>query len=142
MSDFLIRQLFEQRLKTWAELNQLPLQLENQIFDAPNAPDQRDNAYLRAFLLKAATVSSDIEGIHRGYSGVFQIDIVTARGIGPAQAEGIADQLSGLFPNNLTLTHDSGFKVQIISPLRKRTGLPGDTTWTMPTDFAYRADTF
>jgi hypothetical protein len=141
MSDLRIRQLIESRLKAWADDNDLPVQLENERFEPPNSHDPRANTYLRGYLLRGTTTSLTLEGTHRAYIGLYQIDVVSASGIGPATADGIALQLASHFPNNLELSAGD-FAVKQLTPLRIRSGLSGDTTWTVPTDFQSRADTF
>lgn len=139
MSDTLIRGAFESRLAAWASARepQLSIAYEDVSFDPPadGAP------YLRAFLMPANTDSTDLEGAHILYQGLFQISIVTAAGNGRGAASAIADEIRVLFPNNLGLTQ-SGLTVYVMSPLSTAGAIQGDTTTSLPTSFRYRADTF
>jgi hypothetical protein len=136
MSEKLIRSLYEGRLKTWAaaRLPALTVAWENVTMTPPTS------AYLRAFLLRGDTTSRDLYGDNRHRVGVFQINIVCPGGAGPGAAEGIAAELDALFPMNLILT-SGAFSVTQVTPLRTRPGIPDDR-YTVPVDFAYRADTY
>jgi hypothetical protein len=136
MSEKLIRSLYEGRLKTWASarLPALTVAWENVTMTPPTG------AYLRAFLLRGDTTSRDLYGDNRHRVGVFQVNIVCPGGTGPGAAEGIAAELDTLFPMNLILT-SGAFSVTQVTPLRTRPALPDDR-YTVPVDFAYRADTY
>lgn len=135
MSDRLVRQLYEARLKTWMDARSpsLPIAWENVDFTPPQT-----GAYLRAFVLRAETTSQDLAGAMRNRQGLFQINIVCPTGNGPGSAEAIAAEIEALFPNNLRLTN-GGFFVQSVSPLRVRPALVDDR-YTVPVDFQWRAD--
>lgn len=135
MSDKLVRALYEARLKTWADARSpaLPIAFENVGFTPPTS------AYLRAFILRGETTSQDLAGAMRNRIGIFQVDIVCPIGNGPGSAETIAAELETLFPNNLRLTNGA-FTVQNISPVRVRPAIPDADRYSVPVDFAYRAD--
>lgn len=133
--------MLEIRLKAWADARGLPLQLKNQDFTPPNNAKAEDNQYLRAFLLPAQTVNLFLDGTHKLYRGVFQIDVVTPRGIGSAAAIAVIAGLIVLFPTNLRLTNLEGFTVQQLSPLSEGPGLEGASDYIAPLSFTYRADT-
>lgn len=134
MSDALIRKLYSSRIKSWADQNDYAVAFENATFDPPAA------AYLELFIIPALTTSETVDGGHRSYRGVVQINIRTALNIGPGKAEGIAADLNGLFPVNLRLT-DGSFAVQVITPAAKARGFPSGGTYLVPVSFRYRADT-
>lgn len=138
MSDRIIRSLFEGRLKTWAtaRVPALPIAYEDVAF----TPPADGSPYLRAFLLPANTTSEDLEGKHTAYRGIFQVSVVTKAGIGRGAAEGVADEIAALYPNNLALTK-SGLTVYVRSPMSTGSVQQGDTTTTMPLSIQYRADT-
>jgi hypothetical protein len=138
MSNKIIRSLFEGRLKTWAtaRVPALPIAYE----DVDFTPPVDGSPYLQAFLLPATPDSQDLEGKHTSYRGVFQVSIVTKAGTGRGTAEGIADEIAALFPNNLALTKTT-FTVYVRSPMATASAQPGDTTTTLPLSFTYRADT-
>lgn len=134
MSNRLIRQLYEQRLATWAATKSLPIAWQNVPFTAPSG------TYLRAFLLPADTDSQDLAGAHRAYTGVFQVSIVAPAGQGSVVAETLAAELDALFPNNLLLS-SGAFGAQIVSPCSTGPAIQDDTRYTLPVWFRYRADT-
>lgn len=139
MKDPIIQRLYQERLKAFADAQGFPLQLPNTTFTPPSNVEPRDNTFLRAFYLPATTTSTDLAGESNVYRGIFQIDVVTAKGIGDAAGDAIALPLFDLFPNNLVLTALDGFEVQQITPLRQRPRLTGDTTYVLPLDFGYYA---
>ncbi|MHA6128917.1 phage tail terminator-like protein [Pseudomonas fluorescens group sp. PF-1] len=138
MSDKIIRSLYEGRLKTWAtaRVPALPIAYE----DVDLTPPADGSPYLRAFLLPANTTSEDLEGKHTAYRGVFQVSVVTKAGIGRGTAEGIADEIAALFPNNLALTKTT-FTVYVRSPMATAPAQQADTASLLPLSFTYRADT-
>lgn len=144
MSDAIIRQLYETRLKTAVAargdlfVSEKAIQFENEDFDPPNNQRAEDNIYLRSFLLPAEK-SVSYGGDITTYRGVFQVSVVLPKNLGNALAQTITDWLDDLFPVNLILT-DGAFSVQIMTPLVVGPGIPGDTAYTVPTSFAYRAD--
>ena len=140
MSDDKIKAIYEARLKAWADANDLPVQFENERFEPPSAALPEDNIYLQGFQLPASTTSADLAGAHRGYRGVFQINVVIPTGIGTGLATPIRAALADLFSTNLPLTDASGFTVQIVGPLSSGPSLGGDTRLTIPLSFPYRAD--
>lgn len=135
MSNKIIRAALESRLNTWAaaRVPALPVAFE----DVPFTPS--GGTYLQAFLLPGTTDSPDLEGAMRSYVGLFQVNIVTKAGIGRGTAEGIADELAALFPNNLLLVQ-SGVSVYVRSPCSYPVAIQNDTTSTLPVSFRYRAD--
>lgn len=139
MSDTLIRAAFETRLYAWANARtpSLPIAFE----DVEFTPPADGGTYLQAYLLPSNTDSTDLEGAHTLYQGVFQISIVTAAGQGRGAASAIADEIRALFPNNSGLSQ-SGMTVYVMSPLSTASAIQGDTTTALPTSFRYRADTF
>lgn len=143
MSEAKIRTLFETRLKTWADDLGYPVAYENVNFDITKFKDfdPASGIYLRAYLLPARTDDQFLEGGHRERVGVFQVSICSPRGVGPQPAEAVASALSALFPTNLYLTDDSGFSVQVTTPVSAASGLQGENAWIVPTSFRYRADT-
>lgn len=139
MSQIIIRQLYESRLKTAAELRDLPVKYQNLHFDPPNKERPDDNVYLAAYQLPAVTRADDLAGEMTTYSGVYQFSVVTPRNVGTSMAGEIIAWLTGLFPNNLQLQHDGGLVVQIISPLSEAVAIEGDTDYTVSTSFRYRS---
>lgn len=137
MSTKLIRTLFETRLKTWAaaRVPALRIHYEDTAF-TPNA----NETYLRCFTLPARTGSDDLEGIHRIYTGIWQVSIVKPANGGAGAASGIEEELAALFPQNLQLTSGS-FMVAVRQPMGPGPLIIDATTSTMPVSCNYRADT-
>lgn len=135
MSQKTIRALYEDRLKTWAQVHNpvLPIAYENVPFTPPAG------TYLAVFLLPADTTSKDLAGSLRDRTGVFQINVVCPVGNGPGVGQGIAAELDALFPNNLRLT-SGAFTVQSVTPTRERPPVPTVDRFTVPVDLQYRSD--
>lgn len=142
MSDLIIKSLLNGRLKAFAEQRDMPVKFENEHFDPPSKPRPEDSIYLEGFVLPANTTSDTIDGTDKHYRGIYQVNVCTAKGIGDGYALEIAKLIDDLFPNNLILSASDGFSLRIVTPLRVRTGIQGSTTYTLPTDFAYRRHTF
>nr|WP_286948257.1 phage tail terminator-like protein [Pseudomonas sp. UBA6718] len=137
MSNKLIRQLFENRLKTWAAARSPALRIAYQ--DAPFTPVAGET-YLECFVLPADTDSQDFAGEHRLYRGVWQITIVKPKGNGLGAALGIEDELAALFPNSLMLSSGS-FDLFIRSPMGAGPALVDELNTRIPVSCQYRADT-
>jgi hypothetical protein len=137
MSHAIIRQIYEARLKTWAEARVPALRIayENVAFTPVNA-----ETYLKAFTLPANTDSQTLAGDHRGYIGVFQVSIITPAGAGTGKAGGIAGEIADLFPVDLRLTK-SGLEVLVLTPVDPGPGITQDSTYTVAASFQYRSDT-
>lgn len=134
MSQAGIRYLLESRLAAWAIARDIRVAFENIQFQ----PDAGET-YLRCFLLPAETDSLDLEGAHRLFQGLLQINVVAPLGEGPVGAARIADELAELFPLNLAMTAD-GLVVHVRTPVSIATGIQAGSTYTVPTRFTYRAD--
>jgi hypothetical protein len=130
-----IRQLFESRLAGWTQPKGLQVAWENAPFTPPSG------IYLRAFLLRAATTSHDLEGVNRRYQGVFQVNVVAPVGGGSGAPEALAQEIEALFPQNLRLT-EGGRTVMVIAPMAMRAPLQDDDRYTIPVSLRYRADTY
>ena len=135
MSQKLIRAAYEGRLNTWAAARSpaLPVAWENKPFTKPAG------AYLKAFLLPAATDAPDLAGALRTYRGVFQVSVVVPINTGPGAAMGIADELAALFVVNARLTNT--VTVQQITPCSIAPALQTESEYIVPVSFTYRCDT-
>lgn len=98
-----------------------------------------NGTYLAAFLLPANTTSPDLAGAIRTYRGVYQVSICAPLNAGPGAAEGIAVELTTLFPNNTRIAV-TGLTLQTITPVTCAKGAPGGTDYCIPISFQYRAD--
>ncbi|WP_454869431.1 phage tail terminator-like protein [Pseudomonas gorinensis] len=137
MSDKIIRSLFEGRLKAWAAggVAALPILRGRRFRAAANG-----STYLRAYLLPANTTSEDLEGKRAPYMSIFQMSVVTKADIGRGAAEGIADEIAALFPNNLGLTK-TNFTVYVRSPMSPGSPSRATRPAALPLSIQYRADT-
>jgi len=140
VSQLIVRQLFESRLKAAAELRDLPVKYQNEHFTPPNKETPEDNVYVAAYQLPADTRSDDLAGEIQTFSGVYQFSVVSPKNVGNAVAGELVAWLSNLFPNNLLLTAAGGLEVQIITPLSESTAIDGDADYTIPTTFRYRTN--
>ncbi|NWD74836.1 DUF4128 domain-containing protein [Pseudomonas gingeri] len=137
MSHNVIASIYEARIIAWAKARTPPLKVvvENEAY----APKDGET-YLKAFTLPADTASNTLGGDHRLYTGVFQVSIVTPSGKFRGVAGALADQISALFPLYERGTKGS-LTVVTMTPVDQGPGIPGDTTYTVPISFQYRADT-
>jgi hypothetical protein len=132
----LVRRVLEQRVVTWNQARPVPLSLVWQ-----NRPSGPGETYLAMYLLPVGLRSQDLQGLHRLYEGIFQINIVTPAGDGPGLAEELVEELGTLFPVNLRLTGTGGVVVSTVTPMS-----PGGTTlephsYTQPVSCQVRSDT-
>lgn len=134
MSNSLVRQAFEERLNTWAISQGLPVDWENTALFPPTT------TYLRAFVLRAATTSQTLDGLHRQYRGVFQVSIVMPVAGGAGAGDALASALDALFPINVPITV-GGLKVYLTSPMSPATGIQEPNRWVVPVSAQYQADT-
>lgn len=133
MSQQRIRAAFESRLATWAASKALPVVWQN--VGAGNMTGD----HLRAFLLPAQTLTSDLAGKHRGYRGVFQVSIFTRPNIGANRAEVLAGELDELFPVALRMLN-AGLGVQVLTPMAARPAIVETDWYSVPVDCRYGAD--
>lgn len=133
MSIRTIRAALEGRLATWAATQSLPVAYQNVPFNPPAG------TYLRAFILPAQTHSDDLQGTHRGYRGIWQVNIDAPIGVGPGAAEAIAVLLDALYPVNLRI--GTSPIVHIITPMSTGPALQDSDRFTLPVFCQYRADT-
>lgn len=135
MSKRQIRTAFESRLNAWANSQSpaIPIAWENISF-TPAKP------YLRAFLVPASTDSIDLEGKHRMYTGIFQVNIVGEPGKGPPQVDKIAEDLDKEFPLNMRMAVTDGV-VLVYSPMNQGPAMQEADSYTLPVWWRYRMDT-
>ena len=134
MSKSRIRKIFESRLKTWADARGISVAWDNTHYDPERI------LYLSSHLLPAPTVSDDLKGDHRLYSGVYQVSVHGVAREGPGASEAVAELIQELYPLNIRLTAD-GLTVQIITPASIGIAIQETALYTVPVSFQYRADT-
>ena len=137
MSHAIIASIYEAKLIAWnaARSEKLKIVFENTAY-TPAAGE----TYLRAFTIPADTASNTLGGDHRLFTGLFQVSIVTPAGSGKAKTNPITTELVGLFP---LYARDTKGAVTVVtmSPVDPGPGITGDSTYTVPVSFLYRADT-
>lgn len=129
-----IRRAFEAPLKTWADAQDPVVRVawQNTTF-TPTAA-----TYIRAFLLPASTISLDLLGKHRGYRGIFQLNLCMPLGNGMGDAEAMAEEIAALYPVNVASVVD-GLRVYVVSPLSAVSAMAGDDSITVPLSCRYEA---
>lgn len=135
MSHLIIRRLLETRIAAWANTKTLAVAYQNVSFTKPAS-----GIYLRTFTIPAVTDSNDLTGRNRQYIGLFQVSIVIPADAGTGAGEELIGELATLFPLFDTLSQGD-LKVKIMTPIDQGPELQGDTDYTVPTSFRYRADT-
>ncbi|MBD8669834.1 phage tail terminator-like protein [Pseudomonas lurida] len=137
MSHAIIASIYEAKLIAWnaARSEKLKIVFENTAY-TPAAGE----TYLRAFTIPGDTASNTLGGDHRLFTGVFQVSIIAPSGTGKAKTNPIAAELTDLFP---LYARDTKGAVTVVtmSPVDPGPGITGDSTYTVPVSFLYRADT-
>ncbi|QTH12470.1 DUF4128 domain-containing protein [Pseudomonas corrugata] len=137
MSHAIIASIYEAKLIAWnnARPQKLKIVFENMAY-TPAA----DETYLRAFTIPGDTASNTLAGDHRLFTGIFQVSIIAPAGTGKSKTNPIVDELASLFPLYVRDTKGD-FVVIVMSPVDQGPGITGDTSYTVPVSFSYRADT-
>ena len=137
MSHAIIASIYEAKLIAWnaARSEKLKIVFENMAY-TPAAGE----TYLRAFTIPGDTASNTLGGDHRLFTGVFQVSIIAPAGDGKTETNTIAAELSILFP--LYARDTKGAVTALtMSPVDQGPGITGDSNYTVPVSFMYRADT-
>ena len=137
MSHAIIASIYEAKLIAWnaARAQKLKIVFENMAY-TPAAGE----TYLRAFTIPGDTASNTLGGDHRLFTGVFQVSIIAPAGTGKTKTNPIVAELTGLFPLYARDTKGALTAVTM-SPVDPGPGITGDSTYTAPVSFSYRADT-
>ena len=137
MSHAIIASIYEAKLIAWnaARAQKLKIVFENMAY-TPAAGE----TYLRAFTIPGDTASNTLGGDHRLYSGVFQISIIAPAGTGKTETNPLVSELTSLFPLYARSTKDE-VTVITMSPVDPGPGITGDSVYTVPVSFSYRAET-
>lgn len=134
MSNDIIRAAFETRLDAWAATHDMSVAHKNEDFTSP------DGAFVRCWLLPAPTRSYGLEGVHRKYAGIFQVDLCMPPAAGPGAATALARELDALFPLTAPMIQ-SGLHVWVIEPMSETNGHEEPNHYVVPVSCGYRADT-
>ena len=137
MSHAIIASIYEAKLIAWnaGRSEKLKIDFENTAY-TPVVGE----TYLRAVTIPRDTASNTLGGDHRLFTGVFQVSVIAPAGTGKAKTNPIVDELAALFP---LYARDTKGAVTVItmSPVDPGPGITGDSTYTVPVSFLYRADT-
>lgn len=95
MSNALIRQALETRLKAWADVQtpKPPVAYQNVSFTKPTT-----GYWLESFLIPSSAHERETSASKKTYLGMFQVNVWTPRGIGMQIAERTADSIVASFP--------------------------------------------
>ncbi|MBT0623538.1 hypothetical protein KIH32_06455 [Pseudomonas fluorescens] len=137
MSHAIIASIYEAKLIAWNNARPEKLGI---VFENKSYKPAVDETYLRAFTIPGDTASNTLGGDHRLFTGVFQVSIIASAGTGKTKTNPIAFELVGLFPLYARDTKGS-VTVVTMSPVDPGPGISGDSTYTVPVSFLYRADT-
>lgn len=139
MSHAAIRQKFEGIITTWAATKSLRINYENVEF-TPRA----DETFIVSNLVPVITQSKTLAGTdHTEYRGIYQISLVTNEGEGEGYVNSLAEEIKALFPIYQPIVagvSPNSFTVAPITPVSVMDGLPGNSKYTLPVFFRYRAD--
>lgn len=137
MSHAIIASIYEAKLIAWSAARSEKLKI---VFENTAYTPAAGETYLRAFTIPGDTASNTLGGDHRLYTGVFQASVIAPAGTGKTKTNPIAAELISLFP---VYGRDTKGEVTVItiSPVDQGPGITGDSTYTVPVSFLYRADT-
>jgi hypothetical protein len=129
MSQALIRQAFETRLKTWADAQGLGVAWENMVYTPTEGEE-----YVHAFLLPARTKSLFLDGSGRNYVGLFQVNLSMPLGGGAGTAEAMVKSLDEAFATSFT---QGTIRVSLLSPMSAASALPVPDRYVVPVSAEY-----
>ena len=137
MSHAIIASIYEAKLLAWSKARAEPIKV---VFENIQYDPADGETYLRAFTIPGDTASNTLGGDHRLFTGVFQVSIIAPAGTGKTKTNPIAVELTDLFP---LYARDTKGAVTVVtmSPVDPGPGITGDSTYTVPVSFLYRADT-
>lgn len=137
MSHAIIASIYEAKLIAWNAARSEKLKI---VFENTAYTPTMGETHLRAFTIPGDTSSNTLGGDHRLFTGAFQVSIIAPAGTGKTKTNPIAAELTELFP---LYGRDTKGAVTVVtmSPVDPGPGITGDTTYTVPVSFLYRADT-
>lgn len=133
MSHAMARAAIEKKLFDWAKAKPLPA------FFGIQKGDMQKPMFIRGFLLPASTTSPYLhdDGIH--YSGLYQVTISCDPSQAMGVAEGVVDEINGLFPVNSLLEKDQ-FSGIIQDPVYRGPTIIEDNRYNIPVTIPYRGE--
>ena len=137
MSHAIIASIYEAKLIAWSAARSEKLKI---VFENTAYTLAAGETYLRAFTIPGDTASNTLGGDHWLFTGVFQVSVIALAGTGKTKTNPIAAELTDLFP---LYARDTKGPVTVVtmSPVDQGPGITGDSTYTVPVSFLYRADT-
>lgn len=137
MSHARVRKLFSAALAEYAVLKGIKVSYDN----VKEKFDEDDDDHIETHLIPADTFTDTLGGDHKAFIGMYQMKIVTKYGTGYLKTEEIIEELQAIFKVFKEFTDDTGFSVQVISPIKTPEGKQNASQWAVPAYFEYRADT-
>ncbi|QJI38215.1 phage tail terminator-like protein [Pseudomonas sp. ADAK13] len=137
MSHAIIASIYEAKLIAWNATRSEKLKI---VFENTTYTPAAGETYLQAFTIPGDTASNTLGGDHRLFTGVFQVSVIAPAGTGKTQTNPVVGELTTLFPLYARDTKGS-VTVVTMSPVDPGPGITGDSTYTVPVSFLYRADT-
>ena len=133
MSNVLIRQAFETRLKTWADANSVQVAWENVEFDPTT-----DLAYAQPIILPVSTKDLFLDQTGRDRTGIFQVNLSMPLGTGAGAVTALVDSLDTAFAGSFT---QGSIRVTRITPMHPAPPLPVADRYVVPVSAEYRVVT-
>lgn len=137
MSHAIVASIYEAKLIAWNNARPQKLKI---VFENTAYTPAADETYLRAFTIPGDTASNTLGGDHRLFTGVFQVSVIAPAGTGKTKTNPIVEELTSLFPLYARDTKGTVIVVTM-SPVDQGPGITGDSVYTVPVSFSYRADT-
>lgn len=134
MSQGRIRKIFSAKVAEYSVL-------KNILVSYDNVKHKFDANHIETHLIPSDTFSDTLGGDHKAFLGMYQMTIVVQYNSGLLVAEEIIEDLQNIFKINQMFTDESGFSVQVISPIKVPEGKQFGAQWRVPCYFEYRADT-
>lgn len=133
MSNTLIRQAFETRLKTWADANSIQVAWENAEFDPTT-----DQAYAQPIMLPVSIKDLFLDQTGRDYRGIFQVNLHMPIGTGAGATSALIDSLDAAIGGSFT---QGSIRVTRLTPMQPAPPLPVPDRYVVPVSAEYRVVT-
>lgn len=133
MSNTLIRQAFETRLKTWADANGLAVAWENVEFDPTT-----DQPFVQPMILPVSTKDLFLDQTGRDRRGIFQVNLSMPLGTGSKDVTALVDSLDAAFAGSFV---QGAITVTRLSPMHPAPALPVANRYVVPVSAEYRVVT-
>lgn len=135
MSQLVIGAALDAHLKAWADSVKMQVAFQNVSF----SPSADGGTYLRAYLLPAKTADPSVGVGHRRYTGIYQVTVCVARGVGRQPAEKIVSALEGLFRKG-TILVKKGLSIWVDSTPSAAPPFQDENILAVPVSITYRCE--